>query len=88
MPWSGQLLAALGRNGANRRKRKVAVSVGRCLVFEIPVHDVMGVQGNALRGGKYEAVILQGCAALEANAVHAAPKTKCVGSESKRAPDG
>jgi hypothetical protein len=87
VPWSGQLLAAPGRNGANRRKRKVAVPVGRCRVFEIPVHDIMGVQGNALQGGKYKAVILQGCADLEANEVHAAPKTKCVGSETVRATD-
>jgi hypothetical protein len=55
--------------------------------LEALVHDVMGIQGNALRGGKYEAVILQGCAALEANAVHAAPMTKCVGSETVRATD-
>src|SRR5215212_7489408 len=44
----------------------------------------MGVQGNALRGGKYQDVILPVCADLKANAVHAAPKTKCVGSETGR----
>ena len=47
----------------------------------------MGFQENALRGGKYEAVLLQGCAGLEANEVHAAPKTKCVGSETVMATD-
>ena len=39
-------------------------------------------------GGMYESVILPVFAALEANAVHAAPKTfKCVASETGRAPD-
>lgn len=39
-------------------------------------------------GGMYEAVILPVCAALEANAVYAAPKTKCAGSETGKATDG
>ena len=44
-------------------------------------------RGMPFEEAKYEAVILQGCAALEANAVHAAPMTKCVGSETVRATD-
>jgi hypothetical protein len=59
------------------------------VLFEAPVYDVVGVQGNALRGGEYEAVILPACADLKANAVHAASKTtKCVASETKWARDG
>ena len=39
-------------------------------------------------GGIYESVILRICAALEANAVHAAPKTTSAGFENGRATDG
>jgi hypothetical protein len=56
--------------------------------FDVPVHDVLDVQGNAFRGARYEDVILSVCAGLKANAVHAAPRTKGAGSGTTRARDG
>jgi hypothetical protein len=52
--------------------------------FDVPVHDVLDVQGNAFRGARYEDVILSVCAGVKANAVHAAPLSsslpQCTGS--------
>jgi hypothetical protein len=56
--------------------------------FDVPVHDVLDVQGNAFRGARYEDVILSVCAGLKANAVRSAPKIECGNFDITRPLDG
>ena len=70
-----------------RFDRGFRLRVGCLCGLEVSGFTKLWVSSGKPSGGMYETVILPVCAALEANAVYAAPKTKRAGPETGRATD-